>query len=67
MFFYEWGFLLILESDKRGLQNFPEKGNEEGEFWMLRMTKNMKIQQQLSSFSSDLLKTSELMIDKLVG
>ena len=30
MFFYEWGFLLILESDKKGLQIFPKKGNEEG-------------------------------------
>ena len=30
MIFYEWGSLLILESDKKGLQSFPEKGNEEG-------------------------------------
>jgi len=30
MLFYEWGFLLILESDKKGLQILPEKGNEEG-------------------------------------
>ena len=28
--FYEWDFLLILESDKKGLQSFPEKGKEEG-------------------------------------
>ena len=30
MIFYEWGFLLILESDKKFLQRFLEKGNEEG-------------------------------------
>ena len=30
MLFYEWGFLWILENDKKGLQSFPEKENEEG-------------------------------------
>ena len=30
MFFYEWGFLLILENDQKWLQRFLEKGNEEG-------------------------------------
>ena len=63
MFFYEWGFLLILESNKKGLQSFPEKGNEEG--GILDASDDQKIwkfSSNSSSFSSDLL-----MIDKLVG
>ena len=29
MIFYEWGSLLILESDRKGLQKFPKKGELE--------------------------------------